>query len=198
MLQAIVMHLELSEESKGSHDEENIPGPAAGLTREIILINRQVSLLARLKEAAPVTTTTISMKSFIDTAILSARTVLGEDAFIVERVDGSTDEMIETSEMLEQAVVNLVSFIVRDSEGSKPIVRVVATSNRELLFAYRGRELSKDIRESFKGRLIPTKTTLSLDLFSTKLLIEKHGGTLDYAYLPEESMNRFSLVLKRT
>ena len=47
------------------------------------------------------------------------------------------------------------------------------------------------------GELDPTRTTMSLDLFIVKILMERYGGLLVYEHNDSNQSNRFTLRFKR-
>ena len=53
------------------------------------------------------------------------------------------------------------------------------------------------IVESLVGELDPTRTTMSLDLFIVKILMERYGGQLAYEHDEKNQSNRFTLEFER-
>jgi hypothetical protein len=196
LLQGVVTYLELTESALTDKKQEPLLTSAMSLAREMELINRQVGVLARLKgEKGPIIRP-LSVSQLVSSAIDSARSFLGADSFVIENLDSLGAERIRGSDVIEQAIVNLLAYLTRDSAGQVAHITVHSSTSRDnidLAFSCHGTELPHDMTESLFGRLDPTKTTLSLDLFSVKILMEMHGGSLLYSYVAESSQNRFVL-----
>ena len=95
--------------------------------------------------------------------------------------------------------MNLLSFIARSIEKKEIDVNIGFKETDgyvDIHVAYSGNPLSEDIETSVFHELNLLKTTLNLDLYSVKILMDHYEGTFEYHRLQDPDLNQFVLRFK--
>ena len=198
LLQGMTMYLELLA-LPNPEDTDHLRESAWGLSREAALINRQVGILAQLKESAPQVLIPQNIGGAIHRALETVGGLISPDTINLLFQEDNEEVWIKADGLLEAVFLNLLSFISRSIEKKEIDVSigfVEIDGYVDIQVAYSGNPLSEDIETSVFHELNLLKTTLNLDLYSVKILMDYYEGTFEYHRLDEPDSNQFVLRFK--
>jgi len=198
LLQGMTMYLDLLA-LPDPQDPKHLQESASSLSREAALINRQVGILAQVKENAPQVLIPLNTRDTIQGALETMDALISPDTINIRFHDDIEQRWIMADSLLEAVFVNLFSFISRSIEKKEIDVNIEykeTEGNVDIHFAYFGKPLSKDIENSVFHELHLFKTSLNLDLYSVKILMDHYEGAFEYHRLHEPDVNQFVLRFK--
>jgi len=203
LLQGMTMYLDLLA-LPDPQDPQHLQESAAGLSREAALINRQVGILAQVKENVPQVLHPLNTRDTIQGALETMDALISPDTINISFHDdidqNDIDQMwIMADSLLEAVFVNLLSFISRSIEKKEIDVNIVykeTEGNVDIHVTYSGNPLSEDIKISVFHELHLFRTSLNLDLYSVKILMDHYEGAFEYHRLHEPDVNQFVLRFK--
>ena len=198
LLQGLTMYLELLA-LPDPHDPQHLQESAWSLSRDAALINRQVGILAQVKENTPQVLIPLNPRDAIQGALEAAGILVSPDKINVQVPFDMERQRIMADSLLEAVFLNLLSFIARSKESKEIDVNIEfkeIDGNVDIQVSYSGKPLSEDIEVSVFQELNLLKTALNLDLYSVKILMDHYGGTFEYHRLQEPGQNQFVLRFK--
>ncbi|MHA2026030.1 MAG: hypothetical protein ACW98U_09030 [Candidatus Thorarchaeota archaeon] len=198
LLQSMVLYLEMfSSGGKGVDELSKMADTALLIGTEANQINRQVAALIKLKEQEEYEMTSVNLREVFETTLHHIQGTYGSQC--VQKTSSiSEDVYIFGDEFIELALMNLFSFICKDNPDSNILFTPTIDSESVTLeFIFHGPRLPRDIEESLFSRLEPARTTLSLDLFTVKILMQRFQGFFRYEWEEESEQNKFVLRFKR-
>jgi hypothetical protein len=198
LLQELSMYLELLTLSSNPEEISRLRESAAALVYDVQAINSQVHVLARIKKRESQELAPVDINSAFHVAIQDVRSRLGARAPEIAVSELHGDDSVLGDDLMGTIPFNIIMYIVRTQEAVKPKVRIKITETGSFITArveYEGRPVSSDIHASLVDTLDPSRTTLGLDIYSTKLLLKIYGGSLEYEDTP--TGGQFDLVLRK-
>ncbi|MDF1539441.1 MAG: hypothetical protein P1Q69_11125 [Candidatus Thorarchaeota archaeon] len=200
LLQGLLVYLDLLQiaEESGS-DTGDHRRSAMEIAREATLLNAQVTKLSQAKDAADIERKSVSLARIISNSMDLSSKLLNPDAFRINfRV--STDVNVLAEEMLDVAILSLLSFFVRtrlheelhitityEKKNGRVITRIDCV----------GDEISSMYQEFLESQTVPQSPTIELDLYVARTLVELFDGTISYERLVSKRINRFSINLEQ-
>ncbi len=198
LLQGMTMYLDLLA-LPDPQDPQHFQESAASLSREAALINRQVGILAQVKENFPQVLLPLNTRDTIQGALETMDALISPDTINIRFHDDIDQMWIMADSLLEAVFVNLLLFISRSIEKKEIDVNIgfkETEGNVDIHVAYSGNPLSEDIKISVFHELHLFKTSLNLDLYSVKILMDHYEGAFEYHRLHEPDVNQFVLRFK--
>ena len=199
LLQSLTLYLELFSSGKKSvEDLTSIAETALDIGHEADQINKQVAALIRLKEKEKHELVPVNLVDAIKSSCRVTEEIYGSSCFS-KSIEYPIDTIyVQGDELLETALENLFLFICRhDSDRMILIYPTVKSEKVTINVDFDEPRLSKDIEESLFSSLQPAHTTMSLDLFLVKILMERYGGKLEYEWVETSRKNHFLLTFNR-
>jgi len=198
LLQSMILYLEMFSSGLKSADElTRLASTALTIGTEANQINRQVAALIKLKEKEVFELIPVNLEEILVGSLQEVSDTYGSQC-IVDSVELSGNIRIYADEFAELTLSNLCSFICK--QNSDPIIHLtseVDSSSVNLKLQFDGPRISKDIEESLFSQLQPARTTLSLDLFTVKILMQRFNGLLIYEWDEKSKQNLFILNFQR-
>lgn len=189
LLQAITIYLEMMEDRSES-------SPALELSRKTALINRQVSTLIEIKETIGQELVPVPLVPHVQRVQTQAEDMTR--LMCTYDVTIPPDVTVIADRMLEFVFLNVISYICE--ENPKPHIKITAEKHPTSVIVdiiSPGTRVPSAIVESFVSELVPTRTTMSLDLFIVKILMERYDGQLLYSFNEDTQSNKFTLRFNR-
>ncbi len=199
LLQSLMLYLEIfSMGDKSAEEPTSLAETALDIGHEVDQINKQVSALIKLKEKEMHELVLVNLADTIKSSVKIAEETFGSSCFskwseyLIDKVYVRGDEFFEI------ALVNLFSFICRHEPPRKILIYPKVSAEKiTIQIDFDEPRLPKDIEDSLFSALQPTRTTMSLDLFIVKILMERYGGAFDYLWQETSKKNRFLLSFNR-
>jgi hypothetical protein len=199
LLQSMVLYLEMFSSGEKSTDElTNLSITALDIGNEANQINRQVAALIKLKAREDYELSSVNLNEMITTTLGIVESTYGSHC--VQEPSGLfTDTMnVRGDEFIELALENLFAFICKQYPETKiRLTTKVDDESVSLMILYTGPRIPKDVEDSLFSLLQPARTTLSLDLFTVKILMQRFEGFFLYDWLDKSDENQFTLKFKR-
>ncbi len=199
LLQSLMLYLEIfSMGDKSAEELTSLAETALDIGHEVDQINKQVSALIKLKEKEMHELVLVNLADTIKSSVKIAEETFGSSCF-----SKWSEYLIDTvyvrgDEFFEIALVNLFSFICRHEPPRKILIYPKVSAEKiTIQIDFDEPRLPKDIEDSLFSALQPTRTTMSLDLFIVKILMERYGGAFDYLWQETSKKNRFLLSFNR-
>ncbi len=190
LLQAITIYLEmraLEEKTDSTH--------ALELTRKTTLINRQVGTLIKIKETVEHELFLVSIVPIIEKTLSSTEEMIG--SVCRYKISSPANASVLADDMLEFVFLNVCSYICKGKDEIDIQLTVKVQSDTVIVnITYPGRSLPLVVVESLMSEIVPTRTTLSLDMFIVKILMERYNGRVAYEYNDSTQSNRFALEFR--
>lgn len=198
LLQSMILYLEMiSTSSERNQEIVDLADAAIEIGRETSQINRQVAALIKLKEREDIELSSINISEVLDSSLAITKKTYGPDCFQEEYSSLPESIKILANEFLEFVFVNLLAFICKNSPKSKLAISPIITPQRfTLRFSFDEPRLPLDIENSLFSKIQPSKTTLSLDLYTVKILMKKFNGVFEYSWTEQTKENHFILTFK--
>jgi len=198
LLQELSTYLELLTLAPNPEEIARLRESAVALVYDVQAINRQVHVLTRIKERKSKDLVSVDINAAFSVAIQDVRSRLGSRApeITVSELDG--DDSVLGDDLMGTVPFNIIMYIARAQETAKPKISVRLTETGSFITAhieFEGRPLSSDIRASLVDTLDPSRTTMGLDIYSTKLLLKTYGGSLEYKDTP--TGGRFEILVRK-
>lgn len=200
ILQGLVIYLDLLS-LPDPRDPQNLQESARALSKEAKLINIQVGVLARVKEEKLLDLRSLNAQDAIQGAIKTMSALISPDTINVQFHNEIEQQWITADYLLESVFVNLLLFIARSTKMNVADVDINFKKTHDsvdVFVKYVGKPLSEDIETSVFHELHLFRTTLNLDLYSVKILMDHYDGSFEYHWLKESDQNQFVLRFKST
>ena len=191
LLQEMQLHLELLDMASDLEEIKKLSHSSLMLVDDVEAINRQVRILSRIKGRDNEDLLPVSVKDAINTAIQ-------EISAISENIDPEItfseiehDHQVLADDLLITVPFNIMMYIIRHKTDSNPKVDVSLSESSDYVtihFKYDGKHVPKDFLAALNNTLDPSRTTLGLDIFAVKLLLNDYGGTFMYEDTPQGGM----------
>jgi len=199
LLQSMMLYLEMfSTGAKKSDDLITLADTALDIGVEANQINRQVAALIKLKEHEDYELAPINLNRTLEIIIGIVENSFGAECTREPSGLFSDIVYIYGDEFIELALENLFAFICK--KYTDPDIRLNVEKDDTsvtLSILFSGARLPKDVEDSLFSVLKPARTTLSLDLFTVKILMQRFEGLFHYDWLEESEDNRFRLKFHR-
>ncbi|MFW9833989.1 MAG: hypothetical protein ACFFEK_08350 [Candidatus Thorarchaeota archaeon] len=198
LLQSMMLYLEMiSTSSQREQKIVDLAEAAIEIGRETGQINRQVAALIKLKEKEDVVLSPINLSESLKASLEITKNLYGSDCFEEEYTPLSESIHIMADEFLELLFVNLLSFICKNSPQTELKISPSATPQTiSIQFSFNGSRIPVDIENSLFSEIQPSKTTLSLDLYTVKILMSKFRGDFEYSWIAQTKTNQFALTFQ--
>ncbi|MFW9810363.1 MAG: hypothetical protein ACFFE6_13375, partial [Candidatus Thorarchaeota archaeon] len=198
LLQSIVLYLEMFSTGERSVDElSKLADTALLIGSEANQINRQVAALIKLKEQEDYELDSILLNDMLASTFKQIESNFGSHC-ITASESISEDAYVYGDEFIELALVNLFSFICKLNPNPNININFKIDSKLiSLLIYFDGPRIPKDIEDSLFSLLQPARTSLSLDLFTVKILMQRFDGFFHYDWLEKQNHNLFTLNFNR-
>ncbi len=198
LLQSMILYLELiSTSSERDQKIVELADAAIEIGRETGQINRQVAALIKLKEKEDIELSPMSISEALASSLEITKNLYGPDCFQEEYTPLSATIHVIADEFLELVFVNLLAYICKNSPQSKLLISPIATHQTiALQISFDGPRIPLDIENSLFSEIQPSKTTLSLDLYTVKILMRKFQGFFEYSWIEQTKENQFTLTFK--
>ncbi|MHA2359041.1 MAG: hypothetical protein ACXAB5_02115 [Candidatus Thorarchaeota archaeon] len=199
LLQSMILYLEMiSTSSERDQKIIELADAAIEIGRETGQINRQVAALIKLKEKEDIELSPMNISEALASSLEITKSLYGPDSIQEEYRALSENIQVLADEFLELVFVNLLSFICKNSPQSKlTISPIVTPQTLAFQFAFDGPRIPLDIENSLFSEIQPSKTTLSLDLYTVKILMRKFNGVFEYSWIEQVKVNQFVLTFKQ-
>jgi hypothetical protein len=198
LLQGLVIYLDLLSLPE-PQDPQSLQKSAKGLSREAALINRQVGVLAQVKEKSELDLQPLNAHDAIQGAVKSIEDFTSPETLSLRFHDDADHNWVLADDLLKTVFENLLSFIIRSSKDKASQIDIRFEETKDWVgihFTYSGDPLSEDAEASVFQELHLFKTTLNLGLYSVKILMDHYEGVFEYHRLQEPDLNRFVLRFK--
>jgi hypothetical protein len=199
LLQSMVLYLEMFSSGEKTADElANLSMTALDIGGQANQINRQVAALIKLKAHKDYELSSVNLNDMIVTTLGIVESTYG--ASCVEEPPGLFTDTIYVwgDEFIELALENLFSFIYKQHPEAKIRLRTDTDNDSvSIMILFAGPRLPKDVEDSLFSLLQPHRTTLSLDLFTVKILMQRFEGLFLYDRFDKSNENQFTLKFKR-
>ncbi|MFX1484668.1 MAG: sensor histidine kinase, partial [Promethearchaeota archaeon] len=198
LLQGLQLYLELLESSSDEQEITKLSQSSLMLVKDVESINRQVSILSRIKGRQTEDLFPVSMNDAIKAAICEINDILGDSEAEITFSEFKQDDHVLGDELLSTVPFNIIMYIIRDQTPGKPKISVSLSESPDYLtvnIQYDGKHISEDVLTALYDSFDPSKTTMGLDLYAAKVLLKDYGGTFTH----EESPNggQFIASIKR-
>ncbi|MFW9767375.1 MAG: hypothetical protein ACFFF9_12890 [Candidatus Thorarchaeota archaeon] len=195
LLQSMILYLEMISSSSDKDQKiVELADAAIEIGRETGQINSQVAALIKLKEKEDIEVYPLKISEALAASLVITKNLYGPDCFHEKYSPLSTNIHVLADEFLELVFVNLLSFICKNYPNSKlEISPIITTQTLTLQFSFDAPRIPLDIENSLFSEIQPSKTTLSLDLYTVKILMQKFGGVFEYSWIEQTKENRFTL-----
>ncbi|PNX51292.1 MAG: hypothetical protein BV458_11740 [Thermoplasmata archaeon M9B2D] len=198
LLQGMIMYLDLFSQPETDMDEaKKLHEIALKLSKDATLINRQVNILARIKETGELNKEQMHLQSALSDAMIITQALRGEGDLNISWSENIGSCYVIADDLLPSLFVNLFVFFTRTSNQVPLIVLSSFTqSGNDLIlkFRYTGNRIPIETEHSLKENLKPSQNVLSLDLYSVKILMKRYDGDVSYRYENETRTNEVLLV----
>ncbi len=198
LLQGMTMYLDLLALPDPQNPQQHRDS-AMGLSREAALINRQVGVLAQIREISQSDLKPLDVQDAFLGAIKTIDDLMGLKTLSLQFHSDAGQHLVLADILLESIFENLLSFIIRSTKGKVSDIEVrfkVTEASVDIHVTYTGDPLSEDAEASVFQELNLFKTTLNLDLYSVKILMDRYGGDFNYHRLQEKDLNQLVLSFK--
>ncbi|MGQ4913041.1 MAG: sensor histidine kinase [Candidatus Thorarchaeota archaeon] len=199
LLQSMMLYLEmLSMDTNDSREQSKLADAALLIGNETDQINQQVAALIRLKEQEAPELGPVLIHQALEGALgsVDARYGMHRCVEVPELQDGEV--CVFGDEFVELALVNLLSYVCKHFPDSTIDISGGLTNESVSLFIrFTGPHLPRDVEESLFSQLQSSRTTLSLDLFTVKILMRRFKGDFEYSWDKDARLNQFTLVFRR-
>ncbi|MFW9793624.1 MAG: hypothetical protein ACFFEE_04950 [Candidatus Thorarchaeota archaeon] len=198
LLQSMILYLEMITTSAQSNQKiVDLADAAIEIGRETGQINRQVAALIKLKEKEDIELNSMNISEALQSSLEITRNLYGPDCFQEEYSPFPESIQVMADEFLELVFINLLTFICKNRPRSKLAISPIITPQTiTLQFSFDEPRIPLDIENSLFSEIQPSKTTLSLDLFTVKILMHKFNGVFEYSWIEQTKENKFVLTFK--
>ncbi|TFG31964.1 hypothetical protein EU527_11285 [Candidatus Thorarchaeota archaeon] len=194
LLQTMTLYFEMFASGMKKPEElSNLAESAIDIGNETNMINRQVSTLLRLKEQEDTKLEECDLLHHLD-SFLKMLDVSQNDIIFSDNNNPSYVCILADS-FLDTLLFNLYTFISKHGKD----YRITISAPSEACFLeiqYKGARLPIDLIESLFNKLVPSRTSMNLDLFIVKILMNRYQGKLEYEYFEETEDNQLCLIFK--
>jgi len=199
LLQSMMLYLEIFSLGRKSAEElASLAVTARDIGHEADHINKQVAALIRLKEKKSHKLVLVNLADTIKSSCRITEEIYGSSCFSKWSENLIDTVYVQGDEFFEIALVNLFSYICRHNPPGKiQICPTLSTETISIQIDFDEPRLPKDIEDSLFSTLQPARTSMSLDLFIVKKLMERYGGTFEYVWMESSKKNRFLLTFNR-
>ncbi|TFG28416.1 hypothetical protein EU528_11270 [Candidatus Thorarchaeota archaeon] len=198
ILQGMTLYMEMISTGTKDNDElKTFADTGLEIGAEAYQINQQVAALIKVKEQDEYLLSSIDIGDAIDITRKSMQDKHGSKWRMTSQ-DINQELFVYADEFLTTIFDALFSFIWKHSPDSD--LQITLEDEKEniiLNLQFAGQPISKDIIESLFAELQPTKTTLSLDLFTAKILMKRYKGFFNYKWFENNKENQFELVFRK-
>jgi hypothetical protein len=198
LLQGMTMYLDLLALPDPQNPQQHREA-ALGLSREAALINRQVGVLAQIREISQSDLKPLDAQDAFLGAVKTIDELMGLKTLSLQFYSDAAQHLVLADNLLDSIFENLLSFIVRSTKGKVSDVEVRFKVTDDIVdthITYIGDPLSEDAETSVFQEINLFKTTLNLDLYSVKILMDRYGGEFKYHRLQEKDLNQLVLSFK--
>ncbi|MFW9845049.1 MAG: hypothetical protein ACFFEV_10770 [Candidatus Thorarchaeota archaeon] len=187
LLQEMQLLLELLNLTSDLDEMKKLSYSSMMLVNEVEAINRQVRILSRIKSRQEEDLFPVSMNDAISTAIHEVNAVTSdiETEITFNRLEQNSHVLAD--DLLHTVPFNISMYIIRDLTVEKPKINVSLSESSDYLiirFQYEGKHIPEEILAALNDTLDPSRTTLGLDVFAVKALLNDYGGTFVYEDSP--------------
>ncbi len=200
LLQGLLVYLDLLQiaEESGS-DTGDHRRSAMEIAREATLLNAQVTKLSQAKDVPGIERTPVSLVSVISNSMDLASKLLNPDAFRINFIV-SADVDVLADEMLDIAILSLMSFFVRTRRHEDLDITITYEKKNDRVntrIDCIGDEISIEYQEFLENHTVPQSPAIELDLYVARTIVELFHGTITSQRLWNEGINRFSIDLEK-
>jgi light-regulated signal transduction histidine kinase (bacteriophytochrome) len=198
LLQSMILYLEMiSTSSERDQKIVELADAAIEIGRETGQINRQVAALIKLKEKEDIELSPMNISEVLASSLEITKKLYGRDCVQEEYSPLHATIHVLADEFLELLFVNLLAYICKNRPRSKLLISPIATPQTiALQFSFDEPRIPLDIENSLFSEIQPSKTTLSLDLYTVKILMRKFNGVFEYSWIEHTKENQFTLTFK--
>ena len=191
-LQGMITYLDILEHaSQNNEDDTKTRVVARDLSREAIIVNKQVINLMRIRERQHQVLWPVNILQVLKEAVNSADQMIGTGNFNVE-YDKLEDHDVMADNFLPLVFQSLVSYHYKNRIEDQPIFSITMELHEdilEIIFKSRGEKVPQELIEFMESGDNMNKIALDLDLFTIKLLVTRYHGTLKCERIEDTSEN---------
>ncbi len=187
LLQGLQLYLELLSSASDQQDIMKFSQSSLMLVKDVEAINRQVSILSRIKGRQTEDLFPVSINDAIKAAICEINDIFGDSAPEIRFSEFMHDDYVLGDELLSTIPFNIIMYIIIYQTLEKSNISVSLSENQDYLTAhiqYEGKPISEDVLTALYDSLDPSRTTMGLDLYAVKVLLKDYGGTFTHEESP--------------
>ncbi|MFW9848063.1 MAG: hypothetical protein ACFFF4_02920 [Candidatus Thorarchaeota archaeon] len=187
LLQGLQLYLELLSSASDQQDIMKFSQSSLMLVKDVEAINRQVSILSRIKGRQTKDLIPVSINDAIKAAICEINGIFGDSAPEIRFSEFMQDDYVLGDELLSTIPFNIIMYIIIYQTLEKSKISVSLSENQDYMTAhiqYEGKPISEDVLTALYDSLDPSRTTMGLDLYAVKVLLKDYGGTFTHEESP--------------
>jgi signal transduction histidine kinase len=192
LLQGIVTYLEILESTpEGGVEQLRSRNIAHELSKEAILVNKQVLQLSQIKEIYHSELKPASLYQAVVDAVETAYGLLDEGSFSASLIT-LRDASVRADELLSLVFLSAIIFHVQNKQGDPVHIDFSLKESSDavsLTTRATGEQLSKQVREYLLSDELIGSLSLNLELFIIKVLMKRYDASLNCAYDTESGQN---------
>jgi signal transduction histidine kinase len=192
LLQGIVTYLEILESTpEGGVEQLRSRNIAHELSKEAILVNKQVLQLSQIKEIYHSELKPVSLYQAVTYAVETAYGLLDEDSFNASLIT-LRDASVRADELLSLVFLSAIIFHVQNKKGNPVHIDFSLKESPDavsLTTRATGEQLSKQVREYLLSDELIGSLSLNLELFIIKVLMKRYDASLNCAYDTQSGQN---------
>ncbi len=197
LLQGIVTYLELLSHVERTTSQEKPYKEAVALSNEATLFNRQVSKLSEIKSAKDVRLVPVVAHTYLMRGLETVRQTFRERP-VSAKVAIDKSLIVRADMMLTDLFANLIIQAYRLAPEDDVELKSSGSSQNGVVNIYiesRGRSLSDGDERFLTSSDLPELSTLNIQLYAARILIDRYGGQISYFRRETENKNIFRITL---
>lgn len=181
ILQGVVSYLDILEyANQNSEDDSNTRARARDLCQEAKILNQQVIKLSKVKESPKEVLWPVNLSEILNQAVKSTHELLGDDSFTVQ-YDNFEDAVIMADNLLPLVFQSLIAFHTKNRIDEKQHFTIQHKQGEEyeiIVVSSRGKSIPDELTTFMESDEPLQRIALDLDLFTTKILLNRYHARL--------------------
>ncbi len=192
LLQGIVTYLGILESTpEGSVEQLRSRNIAHELSKEAILVNKQVMQLSQIKEIYHKELKSVNLYQAVADAVETAYGLLDEGSFNTSLI-ALHDVNVRADDLLSLVFLSAIIFHVQNKQDKSVLIDFSSEESSgtvSLITRATGDPLSKQVREYLLNDELIGSLSLNLELFTIKVLMKRYDASLSCSYDTESGQN---------